>query len=342
MSKSSQTDVAGEPPCPQAFGSPRLISIVIPVYNEQNNVRRCYEAIKEVARDIAPRYRVEIIFTDNHSTDRTFGILHEIAAEDPSVRVLRFVRNFGINKSILTGYRHARGDAAVQIDCDLQDPPSLIPEFIKRWERGHDVVVGLRVKRDESRLLELSRRMYYRLLFALTNDPVIPDAGEFRLVDRSILDQLRSINDAEPYVRGIISSLARRQVGIPYERRRREFDKSKFPLGRLILLAVDGLLSHTILPLRLAFIVGIVISFLALCLSSYYLAARLLFDARWPSGFATLSILILFGTALNALFLGIIGEYLGRIYVQLRLRPTTVIEERIDTDPADTDRPAKS
>ncbi len=310
----------------------QLISVVVPVFNEENNVRRAYEAILDVSKSLQPKYRFEVIFTDNHSSDGTFPLLQEIAAKDKAVRVLRFAQNFGVNKSILTGYRNARGDAAVQIDCDLQDPPALILEFIKKWEEGYDVVVGIRRTRDEGHFVEMCRRMFYRLLSRMSDDPITIDAGEFRLIDRHIVDQLRKIDDAYPFVRGLVSSLARRQTGIAYDRAQRRHDRSKFPLYKLTSYAVSGLLGHTTLPLRIATYVGLFVAFSALCLSGYYLFARLLNGDDWPSGFATTSILVLFGTSLNALFLGIIGEYVGRIYTQIRRRPTVVIETSINCD----------
>jgi polyisoprenyl-phosphate glycosyltransferase len=329
--ESQQNDVVG-----------RLISIVIPVFNEENNVDLAYDAVVQVFEALRPRYRYEIIFTDDHSTDRTFEVLRKLAARDPAVRVLRFARNFGINKAILTGYRYARGEAAIELDCDLQDPPSLIPTFLVKWEDGHDVVVGIRDSREESRLMETLRRLYYRLLVTVADEPLIADAGEFRLVDRRILDQLQSIDDARPFVRGLVSSLSARQTGIPYRRGSRRYDKSKFPIHRLVPLAIDGLISHSVLPLRLATLAGLIVAFIATSISFYYMLARFLFGSDWPSGFATTTILILFGISLNALFLGIIGEYVGRIYLQVRRRPTTIIERAINCDTIDTQVRAES
>jgi dolichol-phosphate mannosyltransferase len=317
-----------------------LVSIVVPVFNEEGNVQRAHEALKGVADSLAGKYRFEIIFTDNHSTDGTFAELQQIAAGDPEVRVLRFARNFGVNKSILTGYRYARGAAAIQIDCDLQDPPSLIPEFLKHWEQGYDVVVGARQRRQEGFLMQQCRRMYYRLFRWLTDDPVVVDAGEFRLVDRHILDELRCIDDAYPFPRGLVASLARRQMAIPYDRLQREHGRSKFPLLKLTRYAINGLLSHTTLPLRAATLAGMFIATAALCLSIYFFIGRILWGADWPTGFATLSVIILFSASLNAFCLGIIGEYVGRIYVQLRRRPIVVIERTINCDVPRLGRPA--
>jgi len=309
----------------------KLISVIVPVLNEQNNIARAYAEVCRVFEEIG-RYDLEIIFTDNHSADRTPEILADIARVDPRVKVVRFARNFGFQNSVLTGYRLARGDAAFQLDCDLQDPPSSFPDFLALWEKGHDVVVGVRRHRHESRLMQLARKSYYRLVQKFSDDNLVADGGDFRLVDRSILDQLRSIHEAHPYTRGLISSLAKRQIGTPIDRDRRLFDRSKFPLRRLFSLAMDGVLAHSVLPLRLATYFGFIMAGGLFLLACGYTIGRLLAGSDWPSGFATLAVLIAMGASLNAIFLGIIGEYVGRIYSQVRQRPNTVIEYTINLD----------
>jgi glycosyltransferase involved in cell wall biosynthesis len=324
-SREQTADPASEIPA-----SPPLISIVIPVYNEEANVRSAYEAVAEVFSDLNGRYEFEIVFTDNHSSDDTFDRISAIAASDPRVRAVRFARNFGFQRSVMTGYRLARGTAAIQLDCDLQDPPSLFPRFLALWEQGHDVVVGIRRFRDEGKLLQWARRVYYRLLKKVSSDNLMLDSGDFRLVDRTILDQLRRIDDASPYTRGLTSLLAAKQIGIPYDRAARENGQSKFPLVKLVGLAIDGFIAHSTIPLRIASAAGILIALVTALGSLFYLAGRLFFGMSWPEGFATTTILILLGISLNAIFLGIIGEYIGRIYEQVRLRPTAVIERFIN------------
>jgi dolichol-phosphate mannosyltransferase len=308
-----------------------LISIVVPVFNEQANVERTYSELARVAASLAD-YRFEFVFTDNHSTDRTFEILREIAGRDPSVRVARFARNFGFHKSVLTGYRLARGAAAIQIDADLQDPPAMFGPMLEKWRSGHDVVVGVRRRRAESGLMVAMRKLYYRLLRRLGGEHLLVDAGDFRLIDRSIIEKLRHINDAHPYLRGLISTLARSQVGIPYDRSVRVHDRSKFPIPGLVRLAVDGVMAHSTLPLRIALYVGIAIALFSALLAFAYLIGRLFFGQEWPEGFATTQILLLFGIGLNSIFLGVIGEYVGRIYDQVRHRPSTVIEQLLNFD----------
>lgn len=307
------------------------ISVIVPVHNEEHNVDRAYSAIVEEFNKLS-NYSYEIIFTDNHSTDGTFGKLKVLAASDPDVRVLRFARNFGFHRSILTGYRYAEGAAAIQIDCDLEDPPSMFEEFLRLWREGHDVVAGVRSERRESRVMIVLRRAFYNLLGRISEVPHAVDAGDFRLVDRKILDQLKTIDDAQPYVRGLISELARNQTGVIFSRRKREFDKSKFPLSQLVRLAMSGILSYSIEPLRLATYLGIFISLVTAAMTCFYLVARVVTQRAWPSGFATTTVLILSSISLNAIFLGVIGEYLGRIYIQVRKRPTVIIEQALNID----------
>jgi dolichol-phosphate mannosyltransferase len=310
----------------------KLISVLIPVFNEEANVRNAYQRVKAVF-DTLPEYAFEIVFTDNASEDQTFQVLQQLAAEDDRVRVARFSRNFGFNRSVLTAYRLARGDAAMQLDCDLQDPPELLTDFLKLWEAGHDVVVGVRRKRTEARWLQAARKLFYRILHSVSDDNMVEDGGDFRLVDRSVIERLRWVEDAEPYTRMLTSLFARNQIGVPYDRSERVAGSSKFPLSKLIGLAIEGFLAHSTAPLRLASIFGLGVAVLTLLLSVFYIVMRLFTDMAQPAGFTTTTVLILLGMALNAIFLGIIGEYLGRIYNQMRRRPLTVIADAVNLDP---------
>jgi polyisoprenyl-phosphate glycosyltransferase len=318
-------------------GRRRLISLVMPVYNEEANLDRAYAALIAVFKEL-PQYELEFVFTDNHSEDHTFERLVALAKSDSRVKVIRFTRNYGFQRSLLTAYRYARGDAAIQIDCDLQDPPELIPRFIALWEQGHDVVVGLRRRRQEPHLLTLGRRAFYALLSRISDDQVTRDAGDFRLVDRSVISRLKALNDFNPYVRGVVSSLAARETGVPYDRTQRMHGRSKFPLRKLVGFALDGILGHSVLPLRLASYAGLAISIVIFLLSLLYIFEALLFGRSWPSGFATLIVVILFGISLNAIFLGIIGEYVSRIYQQVRFRPLVVVESALNISPEQSEK----
>ncbi|MFZ0913447.1 MAG: glycosyltransferase family 2 protein [Candidatus Korobacteraceae bacterium] len=315
----------------------RLISICVPVFNEEGNIEPLYRELLPVMGRLSAKYDFELLFTDNHSTDRTFEILESLARQDHRIRAIRFSRNFGFQRSIFTAYMNCRGEAAIQIDCDLQDPPSLIADFIEKWEQGYQVVYGVRTSRKESRWMNTTRRIFYRLIDALSEDPLPHDAGDFRLVDRRILNELRAFEDYQPYLRGTIAAIGFQQIGLSYDRAERLTGESKFSFGELFGLALDGILNHSVVPLRIATLLGSVVSVTTLLGIVGYMIGRLFLGRNWPPGFATIIILILGSLSLNALFLGIIGEYLGRIYRQVKRRPLTITERELNPVEASTE-----
>lgn len=306
----------------------KKISVLIPVFNEEENVAECYTAITHVLEQLKDRYEYEMIFTDNHSTDKTFDLLQALAKKDMRVKVARFSKNCGYQRSIYTGYILSTGDAVVQIDCDLQDPPEIILEFIKKWEEGYAVVYGIRRKREEFFIKKAAKKIFYRLINFLSEDKLPHDAGDFRIVDRKIVGQMRQLYDYYPYIRGMISAFGFEQMGIPYERKARKKGKSKFHFTQLFGLAIDGIVSHSIVPLRFAFYIGFFVfcgSFISLVI---YVVRWIFYQQVRPLGFTTVISLVLFSMGLMALFLGVIGEYLGRIYQQIKRKPITVIEKK--------------
>ena len=313
------------------MNAPTLVSVVVPAFNEEANVERAYRAVRDVFDDL-PGYEFEMVVTDNHSSDRTFAILSEIASRDRRVRVVRFARNYGYGRSLLVAYQNARGDCAVQIDCDLQDPPRHIPRMLALWKEGHQVVYGVRRSLADGPLVAAARRMFYRTIDALSEDELPHDAGEFRLVDARILAELREVRDTSPYLRGLIASMGFSQVGFAYDREARVAGESKFPFRAMLGLAVDGVLNHSLVPLRLATLTGLAIALVTFLGMAGYLAGRLVFGQDWPAGFATTTVLLLMSISLNAMFLGVIGEYLGRIFMQVKGRPTPIVETRLNGD----------
>jgi dolichol-phosphate mannosyltransferase len=309
----------------------KMITMLVPAFNEEPNVEPLYQALLPVMSTLDERYVFELLFIDDHSTDGTFRELERLAGLDTRIRVLRFSRNFGFQRAVFTGFLHARGDAAVEMDCDLQDPPQVILDFVRKWEEGYRVVYGVRITRQEGWLITTTRKVFYRLLDSLSEDELPVDAGDFRLLDRCVLDELKKIDDYQPYVRGTVAALGFSQIGVPYERAARTRGESKFSFGPLLGLALDGILNHSVVPLRIATYLGLAVSFLTLLAIIGYAVGRLFFGQNWPPGFASVIILILGSLSLNALFLGVIGEYLGRIYKQVKRRPLTIIEREIDT-----------
>jgi glycosyltransferase involved in cell wall biosynthesis len=316
-----------------------LISIVVPVYNEELNIGPFHETVSAQLEPLSSFYDFEFVFTDNHSTDTTFALLRELAQRDPRVRAYRFSRNFGYQRSIMTGYSRAQGDAAIQLDVDLQDPPELIAKFLEEWHAGADVVYGIRVKRQESWIINVQRVLFYRLIDRLSEEKIPVDAGDFRLISRRVIDLLKSFEDAQPYLRGTIATLGFTQVGIPYSRNARVRGESKFPFSKLVSLAIDGILNHSVVPLRLATYFGLAVSAITLLSIIGYAIAKLFLGSQWPAGFATIAALILASISINAMLLGIIGEYLGRMYHQLKKQPLTIIED-VAGIPSEVSRPA--
>lgn len=313
---------------------PTLISVLIPALNEEDNIERCYDRVVAVFAAL-PEYEAEIIVNDNHSTDRTFAILAGIAARDPRVRVYRFSRNVGYGRSVLHAYQCANGACAVQIDSDMQDPPELIPKMLALWKQGNDVVYGIRRSLPDGPVVAMLRRTFYALIARISPDELPRNAGEFRLVDRRILDQLRLIRDRSPYVRGLISSMGFQQVGFDYDRAGRVAGQSKFSFRPMLSLAVDALVNHSLLPLRLASNISLIVGTLTFLLAIFYVIGRLLFGQAWPAGFATTTVLLLLSITLNAMFLGIIGEYVGRIFMQTKDLHAPIVEASLNTDGTD-------
>jgi polyisoprenyl-phosphate glycosyltransferase len=307
----------------------KLVTISIPVLDEEGNIDRLVQRLQSVAKQ-NPGYDFEFLFTDNASTDGTFAKLAEKASEDTRIRVLRFSRNFGFQRSILTNLLNARGAAAIQIDADLQDPPELITEFLAKWEKGYKVVYGIRRLRVESWLMRLARRTHYRLIQALSEVEVPVNAGDFRLVDRSIIEHLRTYVDQAPYLRGIIASLGYPQIGIPYDRTGRAAGRTKFNFAKLLALSIDGICSQSIRPLHYITVFGFLTSFVVAILLIAYLIFYFFSTDDSPRGFTTLVLLVLTSIGINAAFVGLIGEYVGRIYNNVRGGPSTIIVDRIE------------
>jgi len=307
----------------------QLITISVPVFNEEENIPRLIDRLQALS-EVEKQYDFEFLFTDNDSEDRTFELLAELSNQDDRIRVLKFSRNFGFQKSILTNFLYARGDAAIQLDADLQDPPELISEFLRNWESGYKVVYGVRKSRPESRILHSARRIFYRAVTWLSETYVPPDAGDFRLIDRVIIEQLRSVSDQTPYLRGLIASLGYPQKGIPYDRDARHYGSSKFGLFSLLELGLDGVTSQSTKPLRVITLFGFGICILTFFAVFMYLAFYFFGNSKISHGFTTLVILVLASIGINSFFLGLLGEYVGRVFNNSRGLPISIIEQQID------------
>jgi len=309
----------------------KTISIITPCYNEANNVRECAVAVRDVFQKIEG-YDYEHIFADNASTDDTLKQLKELAAEDRRVKVIVNSRNFGPLRSCFNALLSSSGDAAVvMLAADLQDPPELIPEFIKKWESGYETVYGIRKKREGSAILSLVKKLYYRLANRISLLHLPPDTGEFQFVDRVVIEALREYKDDSPYIRGMIASCGFNSIGIEYTWQKREKDHSKSNLYHLADLALNGLISFSNIPLRICILIG----FLLAAGSIIYALAQLIINIIFfrhllNPGMASPLVGIFFFTGVQLFFLGVIGEYISAIHFQVKRRPMVIERERIN------------
>jgi dolichol-phosphate mannosyltransferase len=308
--------------------SKKLISIFTPVFNEEDNIPHVYETVKRVMTALNDRYEYEHVFSDNASTDRSVELLRELSQQDSRVKLIALSRNFGVTKSTLNGLYRCQGDAVVQLDADLQDPPEMIIDFIEKWEQGYKVVYGIRKDRDEGWVMKNIRRLFYRMAESLSNETLIPDVGEFRLMDKRIIQELRKIKDYNPYLRGVIANLGFPQAGIPYHRNRRERGKTSTNLYRLFDYGMNGIISHSTILLRLSTMTGIFLALIAFALIILYALLKIILQSS-PAGLTTITILILFFSGIQMIFLGIIGEYIAKIYSQTIDRPMVIERELI-------------
>lgn len=301
-----------------------LISVVVPVFNEIEVVDSFYERIRGVFASLSELDH-ELLFVDDGSSDGTFERLTELADADPSVRILKFSRNFGHQIAITAGIDHARGDAIVVIDVDLQDPPEVIIEFVAKWREGFDVVYGVRTDRDgETRAKLVTARLFYRLLRRFTNVEIPVDVGDFRLMNKAAADQFRRLREKDRFVRGLVSWVGFRQIGVPYAREARHAGETKYPYRKMLKFAIDGITSFSNAPLKLASWLGYLASILAFA----YLLSVFIQKAMGGTvqGWATIMVGLLFFGGVQLICLGIIGEYIGRIFNETKARPMYVIE----------------
>jgi len=311
-----------------------LISICIPVLNEADNLDQLYDRLCRLADMMAGKCELEFVFSDNHSDDLTWVKLSKLARSDPRVRAIRFSKNVGFQRSILANYMHARGDAIMQIDADLQDPPEMLAQFFELWRSGHRVVYGIREARPEGALLHLFRRVGYWTIDKLSEHPIPRDAGDFRLIDRAVLNALTKMNTPTPYLRGMIAGLGFEQTGIPYHREARTRGQSKFNVLRITQLGLAAVINHSVVPLRIASFIGAATLILSLVGGLYFVIGKII-QPDYPRGLASIHLLLLFGIGLHAFLLGIVGEYLLRIYLILRSEPLAIVEDTLNLGPAE-------
>ena len=307
----------------------KTVSILVPFFNEEANLLLHLSELFAFVDALHARYAFEILLLDNHSADGSAAIARQMVASRSDVRFIRQSRNFGYQANILTGYEECLGDCAVQLDADGEDDPKLILDFLKKWEEGYKVVYGVRIKRAESWFLTLQRKAFYRLLSSLSETPIPIDAGDFRLVDREAIEALKRCPESNIYLRGLLSYVGFKQIGVPYARRPRHFGVSKFTWFDYFSFAWDGITSFSRKPLFFIAALGLGVSVLSGGFFVLYLALNL-FGQIPIRGFTTLIGFQLFLSGVQLLCLGVVAVYVGRIFEEVKRRPRYIIEERRD------------
>ena len=300
------------------------LSVVVPIYNEAENLPALYARLTAVLETSAPEY--EIVFVDDGSHDTSLAQLHALAAADDRIVVVELARNFGHQVAISAGLDQSRGSAVVVMDADLQDPPEVLPQFIAKWREGYDVVYAVREQRKESWPKRVVYALFYRLLQRVANIEIPLDAGDFCIMDRRVVDLLVSMSERNRFVRGIRSWIGLRQVGLAYERHARHAGQPKYTFSRLVYLALDGLVSFSYVPLRVITLLGFGVSLLSIILAIFYALKRLTVGL-YPPGFATLIVAICFLTGVQLITIGVIGEYVGRIFDEVKQRPLYILRK---------------
>jgi len=311
-------------------------SILVPAHNEEAVLAECHRRLTEVMDSTGERY--EIIFIDDGSRDRTGAILQELADADPNVKVIGFSRNFGHQIAISAGMDHASGDAVIVIDADLQDPPSVILQMIAKWKEGYDVVYGRRGERQgETAFKKATAFVFYRLLRGLTDVDIPPDVGDFRLIDRKVCEVMSRIRERNRFVRGLISWVGFRQTAVSYVREKRFAGETKYPLSKMLRFAFDAIFGFSYRPLKLASYLGVLTSLAGFIYFVYAMYLKF-FTSRTVQGWTSIIGLNLVFNGIVLLILGIMGEYLGRIYDESKARPFYVVRDKLGFEDERRDR----
>ena len=303
-----------------------LYSIVIPIYNEEQTLPELHHRLLNVTASLHDPY--EVILVDDGSDDRSFALMKEIHDKDPRFKILRFSRNFGHQVAISAGLDMAEGDAVILMDGDLQDPPELLPQMVAHWKDGYHVVYTVKKSRKESRLKRLTFRAFYRIIHALSSVEIPMDAGNFSLLDKSVVAVFRNMPERNRYISGMRAWSGFRQIGINYHREARFAGSPQMSLRRLIHLALDGIFSFSNVPLRLAILLGLLVALLSFAGGLFVLYTKLFTD-KAILGWASTILSVLFVGGMVLLTLGVIGEYISRIYEEVKRRPLYIIRDKI-------------
>jgi len=311
--------------------APKKISIISPCFNEEENIGELYTRVLEVM-DAHPEYQFELLFIDNASTDRTEERIREIIARDSRVKAIVNMRNFGHIRSPYWGILQTTGDATVYLASDLQDPPELIPQFLEQWEKGWQVVWGVKPVSETNGLIHRFRKIYYGLLQKISEVEIVRDATGFGLYDKKVIKELRTIQDPYPFLRGLICELGFPITTIMFDQPRRLRGITKNNFYSLFDIAMLGIISHSKVPLRLSTFIGIGLGLLSFLVAVYYTVMKLLYWDDFPIGLAPLTIGFFLFMSLIFIFIGLLGEYIASIHTYVQNRPIVIEKERINFD----------
>lgn len=308
----------------------KKLSIVIPMYCEEAVVSECYNRLKNMSITL-DGYSYELIFINDGSKDKTLELLQEIAKKDKNVKVISFSRNFGHQCAVTAGIKYVTGDAVVIIDADLQDPPELIPEMLKLWEDGNDVIYAKRkTRKGESRFKLLTASMFYKTLNALSDVEIPQNTGDFRLVDRKVIDIINSMPEHNKFLRGLFSWVGFKQVPLEYERKERFAGKTKYPFNKMLKLALDGIISFSTKPLKVVGGLGICSLFISFLLLVYVIIAYIFKFSGLTAGWTSIMVAITFFAGVQLLSIWVMSEYIARIYEESKKRPQYIVDKEIN------------
>ena len=311
----------------------KKISLVIPMYYEEEVANECYEKVSSVLKKLEDKYDYEIIFVNDGSKDKTLEILEEIAKKDEKAKIISFSRNFGHQAAVTAGLKEVTGDAIIIIDADLQDPPELIPEMLELWEQGNEVIYGKRkTRKGESAFKLLTAKMFYKTLNALSDVEIPKDTGDFRLVDRKVVDVINSLPEHNKFLRGLFSWVGFKQKAYEYERQERFAGKTKYPLKKMLKLASDGIISFSSKPIKLVGALGILSIFISIIILIYALISYIFKLNDLSAGWTSIMVAITFFAGVQLLSLWVISEYIGRIYDEAKGRPQYIVDKKINFD----------
>ena len=311
----------------------KKISVVIPMYYEEEVAQICYDRVSSVLEKLKKEYDYEIIFVNDGSKDKTLSILKDIASKDDKVKIISFSRNFGHQAAVTAGIKYVTGDAIVIMDADLQDPPELIPDMLKLWEDGNEVIYGKRnTRKGESAFKLLTAKMFYSFLNAMSEVEIPKNTGDFRLVDRSVIDVINNLPEHNKFLRGLFSWVGFEQKEFLYDRPKRELGETKYPLKKMLKLAKDGIISFSTKPLKIVGGLGIISILLSILILVYSILSYALNWNHLAPGWTSIMVCVTFFAGIQLFSLWIMSEYISRIYDESKGRPEYIIKEKINLD----------